>query len=346
MQKTKNILCTILIFLLIVLAVFFSASIKLAMQNAVFVCLESIIPSLYFFMIISSMLMNSQFSNICAYALNRVSQRLFCFDGKILSIFILSHLGGYPIGIRLLSSLYAQGKISLKQAQIYSAFCFSSGPAFILGISANRQQFLAIMISCAVANLVVGSVLCRFSKVRNDCASHIIADKNNKICLVECVQGAAKSMLSICTMVIFVRALLSIPQQWGIIDMLSTAFDIENDVLLSVFEITHIFAVSSTPLSAALLSFGGICVFMQICALSEFKINTKLFITVRIFCGAIAFALCSLLYSAPNQSDIISAMAPVANPSARSDIIQSSMLIIMSCMLLLKNSRQIKNNVL
>ncbi|MBQ7132208.1 MAG: hypothetical protein IJO29_06515 [Oscillospiraceae bacterium] len=342
MQKTKNILLTLVLLFLMLFSVIYSDSLKYAVSCGVKVCLETIVPSLYFFMVISSMLVDSPFIDIFSKISNKFAKAIFGFDGKIFSIFLLSQFGGYPIGIKLLSLLYEKGEITRRRAMRYACFCFSSGPAFILGVVSHKSQLSAILISCTLSNLIAAILLCRFS---TDSQPVCIARKPIGISLVKSAKSAADALLNICIMILFMRAALSIVQNLGIITLISRLAHIPASIVASVFEVTYVLTVISVPACAALLSFGGICVALQLRSIASFRFDMAKFVAARAVCAVISAVICNAIYEPPAKQ-YISVIAPVQSAGTDSDILQSSALILMCCILLAKNSRQMKNNML
>ncbi len=353
MQKTKSFFKTIILIILAVLGMIYAKSIKRDIADAIYICLESIIPSLYFFMIVSSLLMKSGLSNAFQKYLSPITKKLFGFDGRIFAVFLFSQIGGYPVGIRLLSDLYTEKAITQKQADIFSYFCYSSGPAFILGIVSDKAQFAPILISNITANLTLAFVLCKINarSIKSEKNTNI---KSNGADIVACTQSSAKSLFCVCAMILLMRALICIARNIGMISSLcylcENLFGMDYTDAYSFwccfFEVSCVNQVSFCFLRAALLSFGGICVIMQIFSLCSFKISFAKFCTARLIAALISGFICLILFDEAIQSASISAMANAYSAKFSINSIYSLLLLLMSCILLTKNSRQTQNNVI
>lgn len=341
MQKTKNILLSLMLLALTALSIVFSDSLKNSLSASITLCLEVIVPSLYFFMVISSMLASSAFLDFFAKISTKFAKTLFGFDGKILAIFLLSQFGGYPIGTKMLSQLYENGEITQRQAMLCACFCFSSGPAFVLGVVANKAAFGAIMLSCTLSNLaaavVFGRLLHITSKAPLKCKSNVS--------LVKSAKDSANSLLNICIMILFMRCILTISKNLGLTFFVSAFFHIDTNAVSAIFEVTNVLAVSCVPICAFLLSFGGICVALQLRSIAAFRFNMAKFLAARAVCAALSAVICKAL-CAPDTQPIAMAIAPERSVKSDSNIVQASALLLMCCILLAKNSRQTKNNVL
>ncbi len=356
MQKTKSFFKTIILIILAIFGIIYSKNIKRDISDAIYICLESIIPSLYFFMIISSLLIKSGVGDIFQKHLSPITKRIFGFDGRILAVFLFSQFGGYPVGIRLLSDLYNEKTITQNQARIFSYFCYSSGPAFILGIVFDKSQFAPILISNITANLLLAIVLCKANvrSIKSDKWAKNTTIKSNGADIVACTQSSAKSLFCVCSMILLMRALICIARNIGIISSLchlcKRLFGINYADAYSLwccfFEVSCVNQVSFCFLRAALLSFGGICVIMQIYSLCSFKICFAKFIMARFFAALISGVLCLVLFNEPAQSASVNAMANAYSAKFSVNSIYSLLLLLMSCILLTKNSRQTQNNVI
>ena len=61
------------------------------------------------------------------------SKKLFGTPPISFCTFLMAVLSGYPVGSKMISDLYASGKITKMEATRMSAFCSTSGPMFIIG---------------------------------------------------------------------------------------------------------------------------------------------------------------------------------------------------------------------
>ena len=131
------------------------------------ICLKTIVPSLFPFLILSTAL--------CALA----QDMRFNIFAKILSpcrlpdgaetIFIISTLGGYPIGAKLISDAYSRKSLIKAEAEHMLMFCNNAGPAFIFGMISSlftsRWVPAAIWMIQLVSAYVVGILTAEFNTV-------------------------------------------------------------------------------------------------------------------------------------------------------------------------------------
>ena len=105
-----------------------------AAREGVTLCLQTVLPSLFPFFVLSSLLVQSDVPRLLSRALAGVMYPLFGVSGAGASVLILGLLGGYPVGARTVAELYGRGEITREEAEQLLAFCNNSGPGFFLGV--------------------------------------------------------------------------------------------------------------------------------------------------------------------------------------------------------------------
>ena len=105
-----------------------------AAREGVTLCLQTVLPSLFPFFVLSSLLVQSDVPRLLSRAMAGVMYPLFGVSGAGASALILGLLGGYPVGARTVAELYGRGEIAREAAEQLLAFCNNSGPGFFLGV--------------------------------------------------------------------------------------------------------------------------------------------------------------------------------------------------------------------
>ena len=175
--------------------------------------LNVIIPSLFPFFVLSSLMVRLGFTRHFGRVFEPVMQPLFRVSGASASALVLGFVGGYPIGAKTAISLYEEGQISKVEAERLLAFSNNSGPAFILGvvgvgIFASSHVGVILYATHAIASILVG-LLFRFWGTQGDtpCVGRRIhrMDSGARFsdAFIESVTGAFQSTLHICGFVIF-----------------------------------------------------------------------------------------------------------------------------------------------
>ena len=279
-----------LIFMFMLLS-FPDKSIKGAI-NGLIMSSDIVIPSLFHFSVCALFLYNSGVFSLIEFKLSRISKLLFSMNGRNFCVFIMSFLGGYPIGAILLESLYSNSQISKRNAENMLCYCINSGPAFVIigignGIFANTKIGLYLFLANLFSSLVLAIILKRFLVFEE-----IHSSKNKHLCLtdafVESTANASKAILSACSYVVLFSTII------GIISALPLENNTRN-IFSSFLEITNACVVTNKNIYflSFLLGFGGFCIHFQI--LSVLKTLKPSYI--KILMGRILHGLISLFFT-------------------------------------------------
>lgn len=278
-----------------------------AASGAISACLETIVPSLFAFSAAAIFLQKSGLYRVVLKPFSLVLSKILRMDEELCGIFLLANIGGYPVGISLISALVAENRLSEKDAARLMCCCFGSGPSFIIGIvGAGVFGSVAvggvIFAACFLSSILVAV----FVRARGE-ISFQPAPKSLTIssdAFVSSVNAAARAMFSVCVMVVGFSVIAAGLREIGLNALFEWLFTVlgvgENSgrIFPALLEITRIKEFSPTAhapaICAALLSFGGVCVFLQISALAG-KIPLKRFLLSRIFAAALSGGIALLL---------------------------------------------------
>ncbi len=300
------------------LAVFFSSAAAIflltnpetasnAVSGAIDACLEVIVPSLFAFSALSVFLQKSGAYRIVLKPFNSLLSKILRMDEELCGIFLLSNIGGYPVGVSLLSSLAKEERLSQNDAERLMCCCFGSGPSFIIGIVGisvfgSAAAGAVIFLSCFISSLIMALLVRAKGEIRLKSAQKTLSI--NPQTFVLSVNTAAKAMFSVCVMVICFSVIAAALNQAGAAALFRGFFTLfgadENSghIFPALLEVTRIKEIVPTrfalPLCAALLSFGGTCVFLQTAALSG-GLKLGKFLLSRIPAAALSAVLALIL---------------------------------------------------
>lgn len=278
MKKFIKLFTILVLALLIFLTVYFSENIKIAVFDSLIFCGSILIPSLLPMMFITFLLINSG-------ALNWLPK-------KAVGIFIFSItcVSGYPSSGKVFGNLAKNGALKSSEVQRLIPTTVCAGPAFIvnfIGCTLFNSKLIGIMLytSLVLSNLVI-FLCCGGAKL----SISKISFKSHKNILVSSAKESFEAVTAICTYVlIFSAASEIIYYCFG---------DLIRKIFIYLTEITG--AVTNTKnvyLVCALLSYGGLCVFMQILSLADnLKINFLKYIKIRIISCIISILLLKILF--------------------------------------------------
>lgn len=315
-------------------AICYSSETAQSVREAVNHCLTVIIPALYAFMIASSVFVSTGLSRSAGRIL-WLPAKLFGINGELMSIFLISQIGGYPCGTIMLCGIRREGRISAKTAALMQYCCFGSGPAFLLGISQGiyPQARLCVFLAGLTANIMLLISLrkaLKHSLADTPCSGEYV--KTEPAGFTQAVCSAAYALLKICAMIIAFASVRGAAAAAGI-----TAAS--SDIIGTIWEVssaeTYLSSGGSLPWAAALLSFGGICVISQLSAIDR-DVKIPVFIAVRCLCAAASYALCHIYLNYLCNGKIFCSAVLHPAESKISSIIPSIFLFIMTMLLLSK----------
>lgn len=139
-----------------------------AAKDGLTLCYNVIIPSLFPFFVLSSLVVELGLAGYLGRLLEGLMRPLFHVSGACACAFALGFIGGYPVGAKTAISLYEKGMCTKTEAERLLAFCNNSGPAFILGVVgagvfASSRVGVLLYLAHAAASVCIG-LLFRFYK--------------------------------------------------------------------------------------------------------------------------------------------------------------------------------------
>lgn len=325
----------------------FAEQIQMEMRSALTRCLTTIIPSLYAMMILSQMLLESGVWRLLAKPFRWFGEKCLGIAEPYFAVFLLSQFAGYPVGAGMLCTLVKQHCITKKDGEKLLCVCYGGGPAFLLGLLGNVPCRSAIFWLIFSANILSNAVLCtllfRFHPLKNDASERKTITPVSAEMLVDCTSGAGKLLLKLCGVILCFSAWIGMADAAGLFRICREwTMKIElpfsgSDLLRCVLEISNCAALSMpmrwrVPVLAALLSFGGICVILQIRAVVGTSLSMKLLITVRLLCGLLSGGICAVglhFLPIPITETVVSVSA--VSQVSRNSIVPSVLLL---CMML------------
>lgn len=309
-KRLFTILGALIMFFLILLLIFDTKGIMTAVYSSVFICLEVIIPSLFAFMVLSSLILSTNLYKIIFKPLIIIFKPLLKMTEQESGIFILSLIGGYPVGAKLIRQAVENGSITQKSAQRMINFSFASGPSFItgivgVGVFGSVKTGLILYFSNIISNIVLTFILNIKSKPCNSKIAYNISFTADK--LINSITSSARVLFEICAMIVgfsvIVRVISYLP-----FELIGSVFNVDEEfiqaLIFSICEISNIRSFSASvvflPLISALLSFGGICVLMQVKSILGQNIRMKSFVIIRIIGATISGAITFLYIKIAN----------------------------------------------
>ncbi len=295
MKIQRLIVGTVSILILICFIVLPSALISGATRGLL-ICSDVIIPSLFPFTAISLFLFNCGFMRYIEKALNPVSRKIFGLGGRAFCVVLISFVGGFPVGARLIDELVGSKYISENTARRMLCYCVNPGPAFIIiGIGQTLLKNNAVGVVLFVSNILSSLIICLILSIKEKKETvKKEVSYNNAISLseifVKSVADASSSIIGICGFVILFSTLIGILSDFS--------HNETTDKLLALFEISNgtVLLSKNIPFLSFLTSFSGFCVHMQIMTVcKKFKIRYFKFLISRVIGGLLSMSITMLI---------------------------------------------------
>lgn len=235
-----------------------------AVTEALNLCLTRVIPSLFPFLAVTSLLLRLGMASWLQGIFAPIMRPLTGLPGICAAPVLMGLLGGYPAGARAAAGLYEDGLITRREAELLLSFGNNCGCAFIysfvgVGMLGSPQAGLWLMGIHALSALLAGAFLCRLEPDRGR-ASLPCSQPEKPLTLAAAlsvsVRGAAVSMANICAFVVLFRTLADLLPgdlpAWalGTLELVSGASALEPGPAGSVS-------------AAIIIAWGGLCVHCQ-----------------------------------------------------------------------------------
>ena len=321
-------------------------------------CGQVLIPSLFPFMALAVFVGRSRAGIVFCRMLGPLCRRWLRLPTELSPVVLMSFIGGYPVGARMLSGMLKRGEATPEQAQRLLLFSISPAPSFAIvtigaGILGSTKAG-AVLYGCHLFTaLLLGGWYARRCGAPAHTATKSTSPLPFSSALVESTAAAVEGMLSIGGFVLLFSTLLSFLQGCGILGMVGSLFshfsagqlpaNTLSAALCGMLEVTcGVFACRGLSWQAQcillpfLSGFGSLSVLCQVSAcLGSQQISCAALLRARLVHG-----LLSALMAAPllwHLQPSIEIFAQPAQPLGSSPSILSTVALLGMCSLLLLN---------
>lgn len=283
-MNKKNFIKTLMHFLIIICAIFFiliyEDECRKGVASGILISGNIIIPSLFPFTVCILMIMRCGFT---AY-IEKTEKIIFKFFGLNPSeflVFILSFIGGYPIGAKLINETVKEKNSTESRANNILLFSINGGPAFIVlaignGMLNSKKIGIVLLVSHITSSLIISLFTAPKLKTNYYKSRTISTKKSFSDNFVDSVANSAETILHICAFVIIFSAIGEILSAIKIIEPITYFLEITT----AIRKTKNIYFISF------LLGFGGISIWLQILSCCKnFKVNLFALITSRVVAG-------------------------------------------------------------
>ena len=309
------------IWMVVVLVLFPKECIDAGLMG-VFLCLDTVIPSLFPFFVCSGIITGLGLSRYLGKVFSPFMKPIFNVSGRGALPFVLGILSGYPVGAKCVVDLYSKGECSKGESEKLLAFCNNSGPMFILGavgaemlgnITLGRYLYIIHILSAFLTGIIF-----RFYKTKNE--EVLSLPMNEKKDIVKCITDAftmgAEGIVSVCGYVIFFcvmgKALSKLnisPLIHGLLEITGGTEEVIN-LGISLNE--------KLPVVSGIIAFSSLSVMLQVLSIiRKTNLSPKPYLIGKTIQSVIAFSLTKIFLTFAPVSEATASMpySPMNNKS-------------------------------
>ena len=150
-------------------------------------------------------------------------------------------------------------------------------------------------------------------------------------------------MLEVCLCIVIFSVLSEMLRTYNILPMIAEFLPtgIGESVLCAVLDVTAISEISaSLPVVSALISFGGVCVFLQISAIYRGNLSLLPLIVIRTAAAILSGVICRLIMPIIISDEAVDVFAVTGRLHRETSPVPSIMLVIMSCVLIAESLKR------
>ena len=303
-----------------------------------------IIPSLFPFTACVLFIMKSGGLSLLDFA-NPFTKRVFRLSPQQFSLMLLSFIGGYPVGGKLLNEAVKSGKISKENAGIMLNYCVNAGPAFIVlavggGILGSKKIGYILLLAHIISSLILSLVFGHFIKNDNTDSENTAESFSPADNFVVSVCEAASAIFSVCAYVILFSTVNEymncLSEKISVLKYISPLLEVTNAVT----------GMRNIVIIAFLLGFAGVSVWCQILSMGKLiKINFAVFTLSRTAHGVLSAVITALLLKAFGIAVTVSASVKYT-PTYNGIVLSLSMLSMVIVLIISLFSKKRTGNIL
>ncbi len=294
----KNIFAIIGIFSSVYLLFTMPQAVKTGVTNGLELCVYTLIPSLFPFMVLSGFIIKSDVLSPIYKTLSPLTKFLLKQPDNAVAVVVMGLIGGFPVGAKMTALLFENGQLTRNQAQRLCMFCVNGGPAFIItavGVNmlGSSRAGTIMFVSLCISSVILGIASSFFSDKSEFNTTNKSYGQKPLLALSASVSDNINSILSICAWMVIFSALTECIKQIKFSENVYMS-------ICAVLEVTNgcsqIAGKMPIEIITAVIGFGGLCVHCQIYSfIRETGLKYIRFFTVRIINGGLSAVICHIL---------------------------------------------------
>ena len=270
---------------------------------------QVIVPTLFPFMLISNLLIESGGTDLIARVIGKGFARLFGTSSGGSYAVIAGFLCGYPMGAKVTADLLRKGKITPREGKYLLSFCNNTSPVFIMNFivwkTFGQQELLISTLLILLGVPVLLSFLFRRLYLKNETGFPEVSgagnrkDGNRETGMFDrCMMDAFESIVKVGGYIIFFSIIIALmekaAEELPVLLFAAPLLEVTNGILLIHSRIRE--TLISYPLVMGLTAFGGLCSVAQTdCMLQGTRLSILPY-AIQKLTAAAAASLIAFLY--------------------------------------------------
>lgn len=298
MKKNITNIISILLFIIFILIFIYQKDVKDMIIFSTSLWKDSLLPSMFPYLLISNMLIEYDFTSILEKYFNNIFRKIFNIPASSIYAIITSMFSGFPSGSKYVSDLLRYEKISLIDANYLIMFTHFPNPLFVISfigdtLLKNINLGYVILISIILSNFIISFIFRPKKKVKEIKENTKKTNKNFANILTKSSINSFGILINMLGIIMFFG---------GIITVICKVFNPSlfiKVIISSLLEMTNglnfltkcnINIILKCSIISSVISFSGFSVHMQVKSIiADTSIKYKYFLLSRIIGSILSF---------------------------------------------------------
>ena len=283
-EKLRRGIVCVAVLSCVFLIVFFSDSASDAAYNAMNECAFAVIPSLFPYMVLSSLIVTTGTATTVANIIGKPVAKLLGVPPCSVSAILMGMLCGFPIGAKASMDMYRAGLLTDKETEHLIAISNNTGPAFVIEVAGRKyfgSSYIGVIFYAIqlVAAFIVAFIYGRIDKKKMNCKkSHAGISSNDSVkpasgSFASAVADAARSSVVVSGFIVFFSVISEYVYMLGDAIGLSgvkiSALNALIEFSGAVKDASVYAGTAGLCIAAFAINFGGLSVLAQSAALTD-----------------------------------------------------------------------------
>ena len=296
----KKLIIIILLSILIIILINPLETMR-AVDTSFNICIKNLFPTLFPFLLISNIMVNYGFIDICSQTGKKIMPKLFGINANGFYVVFMSMLSGSPSNAKYINQLLDKNLINNYEANQLLKFTQFVNPLFIIGTIGitylhSPKLGMIILISHYLGNFIIGLTLKKKTNIANQ--NYITIDNNKSFfqILTQSINDTINTLMLILGVITSCLILITMINQILFLNPLCNGI-LEITQGIKYISSSHIDIFLKTIIITFFISFGGLSIHMQVMSiLEDKKIRYLPYLFTRIIHGLISSIIVIILY--------------------------------------------------